>query len=66
MDFDDLFRDKPGAYGPWEAYGQSKRANILFTYELACRLQAHPQVSLSCRLSGQHEMHPFLFVFSGL
>ncbi|KAF5836175.1 NAD(P)-binding protein [Dunaliella salina] len=48
LNFDDLFRDKPGAYGPWEAYGQSKRANILFTYELARRLQASPQITANC------------------
>jgi NAD(P)-dependent dehydrogenase (short-subunit alcohol dehydrogenase family) len=37
IDFDDLQHRKH--YSGWEAYGASKLANILFTYELARRLQ---------------------------
>jgi len=37
IDFDDLFFEK--RYNPFEAYARSKLANILFTYELAGRLQ---------------------------
>lgn len=37
--FDDLqYREK---YSKWGAYGQSKLANVLFTYELARRLPKH-------------------------
>jgi NAD(P)-dependent dehydrogenase (short-subunit alcohol dehydrogenase family) len=36
MDFDDLHREQ--SYGKWEAYGQSKLANLLFAYELQRRL----------------------------
>jgi NAD(P)-dependent dehydrogenase (short-subunit alcohol dehydrogenase family) len=32
MDFDDLHREQ--SYSKWEAYGQSKLANLLFAYEL--------------------------------
>ena len=35
---DDLQRQR--AYGRWEAYGQSKRANLLFAFELQTRLTA--------------------------
>ena len=38
LDFDDLHREQ--SYGKWEAYGQSKLANLLFTYELDRRLEA--------------------------
>ena len=38
--FDDLQREK--RYNRWEAYGQSKVANLLFTYELQRRLEATP------------------------
>jgi len=37
IDFDDLMREK--AYSGFDAYGQSKLANILFTFELAEKLQ---------------------------
>ena len=36
MNFDDLHREN--SYGKWEAYGQSKLANLLFAYELQRRL----------------------------
>ena len=36
MDFEDLQSSR--GYQPWKAYGQSKLANLLFTYELARRL----------------------------
>ncbi len=38
IDFDDLQHEK--SYRRWEAYGQSKLANLLFTYELQRRLIA--------------------------
>lgn len=38
VDFDDLQMER--AYGPLKAYGQSKLANVLFTYELARRLES--------------------------
>lgn len=37
VQFDDLQFER--GYGQWGAYGQSKRANLLFTYELARRLE---------------------------
>jgi len=36
IDFDDLHHEE--SYGKWEAYGQSKLANVLFAYELQRRL----------------------------
>src|SRR5262249_61824050 len=36
IDFDDL--NLENGYNGWKAYGQSKLANVLFTYELARRL----------------------------
>jgi NAD(P)-dependent dehydrogenase (short-subunit alcohol dehydrogenase family) len=39
MNFDDLQFEKRG-YAPWQAYGQSKLANQLFTLELQRRLRA--------------------------
>lgn len=38
VDFDDLQSEKK--YSPWGAYGQSKLANLLFTFELQRRLDA--------------------------
>lgn len=37
INFDDLQGEE--SYSGWEAYGQSKLANVLFTYELARRLE---------------------------
>lgn len=45
LKFDDLQRQH--AYGRWEAYGQSKRANLLFAFELQARLNAAGASTLS-------------------
>jgi NAD(P)-dependent dehydrogenase (short-subunit alcohol dehydrogenase family) len=45
MNFDDLHGEK--TYGRWSAYGQSKLANLLFTYELDRRLRASAAASRS-------------------
>lgn len=42
---DDLQRQR--SYGRWEAYGQSKRANLLFTFELQTRLAAIGTTTIS-------------------
>jgi len=49
MDFDDLHREQ--SYDKWEAYGQSKLANLLFAYELQRRFDAHgitDTISVAC------------------
>ena len=49
LDFDDLHRER--SYGKWEAYGQSKLANLLFAYELQRRLESAgvtDTVSVAC------------------
>jgi NAD(P)-dependent dehydrogenase (short-subunit alcohol dehydrogenase family) len=49
IDFDDLQRER--SYGKWEAYGQSKLANLLFAYELQRRLGNHgwdDVISVAC------------------
>lgn len=38
LNFDDLQHKKSYGIGGWRAYGESKLANVLFTYELAQRL----------------------------
>ncbi len=48
IDFDDL--NLQNGYSGWKAYGQSKLANVLFTYELARRLEG-TGVTANC-------MHP--------
>ena len=45
MNFDDLQRSR--FYVPWDAYGQSKLANLLFAYELDRRLTAKGHTTLS-------------------
>jgi NAD(P)-dependent dehydrogenase (short-subunit alcohol dehydrogenase family) len=55
MDFEDLLFEEKGAYTPMKAYGRSKLANLLFTFELQRRFQskgydvialaAHPGIS---------------------
>jgi NAD(P)-dependent dehydrogenase (short-subunit alcohol dehydrogenase family) len=43
--FDDLNSER--SYGKWRAYGQSKLANLLFTYELQRRLEAIHSTAIS-------------------
>lgn len=46
MWFDDLMLTN--SYDRWKAYGQSKLANVLFTYELARRLQPATNITVNC------------------
>ncbi|CAD7697790.1 unnamed protein product [Ostreobium quekettii] len=46
INFDDLQFEK--RYQRWAAYGQSKLANILFTYELSRRLNAKDKIATNC------------------
>lgn len=49
MDFDDLHREQ--SYSKWEAYGQSKLANLLFAYELQRRFdtaELTDTISVAC------------------
>jgi WW domain-containing oxidoreductase len=39
IDFDNYHLEKPGTYGGWTSYGNSKLSNILFAKELNARLQ---------------------------
>jgi NAD(P)-dependent dehydrogenase (short-subunit alcohol dehydrogenase family) len=41
MDFDNLMFEGGNGYGRHRAYGRSKLANLLFTYELQRRFEAH-------------------------
>ena len=45
INFDDLQSER---YDRWRAYGQSKLANILFTYELARRLPVDSGCTVNC------------------
>jgi NAD(P)-dependent dehydrogenase (short-subunit alcohol dehydrogenase family) len=56
MDFDDLMGERK--YGAWRAYGQSKLANLLFTRELAERLQrAESSVAAAAAHPGYASTH---------
>jgi NAD(P)-dependent dehydrogenase (short-subunit alcohol dehydrogenase family) len=51
MHFDDLMGEKH--YEKWAAYGQSKLCNLLFTYELARRLEkTHPDLRVTAAHPG--------------
>ena len=45
INFDDIHGEK--WYAPWFAYGRSKLANILFTYELARRIPKKDNVTVN-------------------
>ena len=52
IDFDDLNWEQK--YSPWRAYGRSKLANLLFTYELQRRLAGAgvPTIAVACHPGG--------------
>ena len=52
IDFTDLNWERK--YSPWRAYGQSKLANLLFTYELQRRLTRAevPTIAVACHPGG--------------
>jgi NAD(P)-dependent dehydrogenase (short-subunit alcohol dehydrogenase family) len=47
MDFNNLLFDNGKGYSPMKAYGRSKLANLLFTYELQRFFEAHKTDSIS-------------------
>ena len=61
---DPFFRE-PGSYAPWTAYGQSKLANVLFTYELVRRLPAGSQVTANALHPGFVATDLFKFSLPG-
>ncbi|MEM9951772.1 MAG: oxidoreductase [Chloroflexota bacterium] len=79
INFDDLMGEQD--YGRWSAYGQSKLANIFFTYELHNRLRAagydtivntsHPGLVMtnlqenSLEQSGRNPLESFLYRLAG-
>jgi NAD(P)-dependent dehydrogenase (short-subunit alcohol dehydrogenase family) len=74
MDFSDLFYES-GGYTPTGAYGRSKLANLLFTYELQRRLEArgsdtlalaaHPGISAT-RLADHFVNRNFTWLVQGM
>lgn len=64
INFDDLMREK--SYNSWEAYGQSKLANVLYSYELARRLTAHPQITVNALHPGVVNTELGRYTFGGL
>ena len=56
IDFDDLEGEE--TYSGWRAYGESKLANLLFTYELARRLEG-TGVTVNSVLPGPTKSGPF-------
>ena len=50
---EDLNHERPGAYSAFEVYSQSKLANVLFSNELARRLEAD---GISC-----FSLHPYAY-----
>ena len=68
LDFDNLMFDNEEAYTPMKSYGNSKLANLLFTYEMQRLLEAqnanmiavtaHPGISTTNLAN--HLAHPFL------
>lgn len=51
IDLDNFFLEKPGTYNGYQAYKNSKLANVLFTYELAERLRK-TGVTVNCVCPG--------------
>lgn len=78
MDFDNLLFENGKDYSPTNAYGRSKLANLLFTYELQSRLKehkinsmalaAHPGISLTnlARHLEDKWWYNLMMLFSGL
>ena len=52
IDFDNLMLDKEGTYHGQLAYSNTKLANVLFTYELARRLEG-TGVTANCTCPGK-------------
>lgn len=59
--FDDINQEKD--YRPWKSYAQSKLANVLFTKELANRLQGAISYFITERMSVISDFK--MFYFSG-
>ncbi|KAK9803584.1 hypothetical protein WJX72_002288 [[Myrmecia] bisecta] len=63
MDWDDLMGRKN--YQPWKAYGQSKLANVLFTYELARQLPPSANLTVNALHPGVVNTELSRYMWSG-